>query len=998
MTETAELAVAPGSVVVVRDEEWLVTGVEQTQDGALLSVRGLTELVRDTHASFYQRLDHIQVLDPAAATVVGDDSPSHRTSRLWTEATLRKSPLPVNDQSITVSAECLADPLPYQQEAVRRALDPANLRPRILLADAVGLGKTLEIGMILSELVRRGRGERILIVTPRHVLEQMQHEMWTRFALPFVRLDSLGIQRVRQQLPATRNPFSFFKRVIISIDTLKSDRYVQHLRHHRWDAVVIDESHNITNSSTQNNRLASVLAPQTDALILASATPHNGKAESFAELIRLLEPTAVRPDGTVIEDEVDRLVLRRHRHSPEVARVVGAAWAERKEPRNRLVPASPEEDAVAAELADVWLHPAAGRSPHSKGSGLFPWTLAKAFLSSPAALEETIAERISRLHPENHAEAQEIEHLSRLRTLNQASLTTNLGKYGALLDHLSTIGVGPKNPTRAVVFAERIATLSWLADKLRKDLKLPKDAVRILHGGLNDQEQLEIVDSFKQAHSPIRVLVTGDVASEGVNLHLQCHQLVHYDIPWSLIRLEQRNGRVDRYGQRTPPQITALLLEPTHPTFSGDLRVLTRLVEKEHEAHTTLGDAASLMGQYDVEAEEKAIRRVLAGQADLDAVVDSPAEVASRPGPTGMFARFAAKAAARQAGTTTTAPASASPLTSSSSDSASASPTSAPPTSNTPGSAPPTSTRSGSSAEVTATSTLEPLTFLREGLLQVFERPEQAPAERGGGVLWREHANEHIASLVPPPDLAGRLDVLPQSYLKDRHVKEKFTLATTRQKGKDLLARALADTSDSTWPEAHFLGPLHPVLDWISDRALASLGRNEVFAVRGTVEHPTVLLNGTLTNRAGHVVTSAWLSVAFPMGQDGFALVDTRASALELLDSVGLSGTVSNPGAVADPASLTAYIRPAVEKAREQLRSLVFPAAEAAAQDRVDQWVRRTADWDEEADALVQRVQVQQRRVSVKDQEKMARDQSPARQLVRPLLLVVPADHPVQEG
>src|SRR5690606_19061835 len=99
-------------------------------------------------------------------------------------------------------------PLPYQFAAVRQALDPDNLRPRILLADAVGLGKTLEIGMILSELARRGRGDRILIVTPKHVLEQMQFELWTRFALPFVRLDSTGIQRIRQQIPANRNPFS----------------------------------------------------------------------------------------------------------------------------------------------------------------------------------------------------------------------------------------------------------------------------------------------------------------------------------------------------------------------------------------------------------------------------------------------------------------------------------------------------------------------------------------------------------------------------------------------------------------------------------------------------------------------------------------------------------------------------------------------------------------------------------------------------------------------
>ena len=201
--------------------------------------------------------------------------------------------------------------------------------------------------MILAELVARGRGDRILIVSPKHVLEQIQHEMWTRFALPFVRLDSVGIQRLRQKLPATRNPFTYYKRAIISIDTLKSDRYIQHLRNQRWDAIVIDESHNLTNSGTQNNRLAHVLAPTTDALILASATPHNGKPESFAELVRLLEPSAVRPDGELIEDEVRRLIIRRHRNSPEVAQAVGKDWAPRKEPQNRLIQASPTEDAVA---------------------------------------------------------------------------------------------------------------------------------------------------------------------------------------------------------------------------------------------------------------------------------------------------------------------------------------------------------------------------------------------------------------------------------------------------------------------------------------------------------------------------------------------------------------------------------------------------------------------------------------------------------------------------
>src|SRR5699024_9790629 len=111
--------------------------------------------------------------------------------------------------------------LDYQITAVKKALSSDNVRPRVLLADAVGLGKTLEIGMILSELIRRGRGERILVVTPRHIMEQCQQALWSRFAIPLVRLDSVGIQQVRQKLPASRNPFTYFPRVIVSMDTLK---------------------------------------------------------------------------------------------------------------------------------------------------------------------------------------------------------------------------------------------------------------------------------------------------------------------------------------------------------------------------------------------------------------------------------------------------------------------------------------------------------------------------------------------------------------------------------------------------------------------------------------------------------------------------------------------------------------------------------------------------------------------------------------------------------
>lgn len=645
-------------MVRVRDEDWLVTQVSTTSDGMLVTVQGLSELVRDTTAQFSAGLDQIIPVDPRQTRVIADTSTRHRLSRLWLEATLRKTALPASSTDLAVVSDVLADPLAYQLTAVRQALDPANLRPRILLADTVGLGKTLEIGMILAELVRRGRGDRILIVTPRHVLEQMQHEMWSRFALPFVRLDSVGIQRVRRSVPASRNPFSVFHRAIISIDTLKSDRYLNHLRKQRWDAVVIDESHNVTNKGTLNNRLADILARQTDALILASATPHNGDPKSFAELIRLLEPTAVRADGSLDEEAVRRLVIRRHRHSDEVRDVVGGRWKERLTPVNKLVAPSPAEDAVADELSRTWLHRSdgaalpGGRKAGSRGDSLFAWTLAKSFLSSPAALIQTIDERLARRRSRAAGESgtepsEQSQALARLRELAVEANTTASGKYRALLAELRRIGIGPRSTERVVVFAERIATLTWLAEHLREDLRLPANAVRVMHGSLSDVEQQEIVEQFRQAHTPVRILVTGDVASEGVNLHAQCHELIHYDIPWSLIRIEQRNGRIDRYGQSVSPQITTLLLSPSDSRFSGDVRVLTRLMEKEDQAHRALGDAASLMGLYSGEREEKAIREALAAGKDIDEVVPDADDALTLDPMAALFAKLTGTAEAK---------------------------------------------------------------------------------------------------------------------------------------------------------------------------------------------------------------------------------------------------------------------------------------------------------------------------------------------------------------
>lgn len=269
MTDTSY---PPGARIEVRDAEWIVRTCVPVADGYKITAVGTSELVRDEEAVFFTDLEPVSLLRPEETVLEQDTTPHFAKSRLFLEAVLRRTPLPQTERGLALADRFLLDPLVYQQRPAELAL--RGIRPRLLIADVVGLGKTLEIGLILAELIRRGRGERILVVTPQQVLEQFQRELWTRFAIPLIRLDSVGIERIQQELPAGRNPFTHYKRIIVSVDTLKNEgKYGQHLEKMHWDAVVIDESHNLIGERSLRNRLAKLLARRTDALLLASATP-----------------------------------------------------------------------------------------------------------------------------------------------------------------------------------------------------------------------------------------------------------------------------------------------------------------------------------------------------------------------------------------------------------------------------------------------------------------------------------------------------------------------------------------------------------------------------------------------------------------------------------------------------------------------------------------------------------------------------------------------------
>ena len=912
----------------------------------------------------------------------------------------------MHSPTLDVAEEMLADPLGYQLRAVRKALDPSRLRTRVLLADAVGLGKTLEIGMIVAELIRRGRGARILVVTPRHVLEQFQQEMWARFAIPLVRLDSLGIQKVRQKLPASKNPFTYFPRVIVSMDTLKQPKYRAQLEKVKWDIVVVDEVHNATNVGTGNNALVRTLAPRTDSLILASATPHNGDPKAFMELLRLLDPLAVKRSGEPDLGVAKDLIIRRHRYSPEVANVVGDNWAVREEPRNILVAASPEEDAVANEIRDTWLAPGALPNDH-----LFPWTLVKAFLSSPTALSETISERLKSLSEKATSPdvARQSAALERLAELNAKVTPENSEKYAALVRYLQEeVGVGKKSSSRAVVFSERVATLKFLMENLSRDLGLPAGAVKIMHGQLEDTEQMALIDEFKRTDTPLRVLVTGDVASEGVNLHAQCHDLIHFDIPWSLIRIQQRNGRIDRYGQKHPPRIASLLLDPSDDDALGETHVLEKLMQREADANRLLGDAASLMGEYTERREEQSIRDVLRATRDLDQVVRDPAA---------LLADARARAVADGGGShgrddvDVEADSASGMSPEEASDGFDALMATLLAAGNGAGAGAGGDTGAGAAgatsaalavSEDAASQGLYPreVKYLTDALQEAFRGvPEDSP--QAGGVSLRDEG-PGIVSLVPPADLQRRFDFLPQDYVSYRKVKEKLMLATTKERGTSQLRAAREAGSEKSWPAAHFLGPLHPVTGWAADRALASMERAEIPAFEGDIDTLTVLVLGTLTSANGQVVTRSFMAATEgPLGLEAGAKVEVLTDPTGWLQDVGLTPDATNDGHGQVPEHTPALIEAAVSACDVRL-GVVESAARAEAEARATDWSARADAW-ENSDGHATRTHLRTKSIIAGERALLA-DFVPERRLVRPLAVIIPrsrahqSDHTVDSA
>lgn len=886
---------APGMRVVIRDEEWMIRKCDRNSFNTYtLQCVGISPLVRDKTAYFLSDLERITVIDPAKTTLVPDNSARFSKSRLFLESQWRQK-IPT-DTKLHIGHHAVMDVMPYQLEPAAMSL--ARPRQRILMADGVGLGKTLEAGILISELIARGKGRRILVVTVKSMMAQFQKEMWERFSIPLISLDSAKIQRIRRDLPSNHNPFHYYDKTIVSIDTIKRDsEYRVHLENARWDIIVIDEAHNVAkrgNSNSQRARLADLLSSRSDTLIMLSATPHDGSARSFASLMNMLDPTAIPDPDNYTEqdikdngDDIKGLFIRRFKKD-----IQDQAMGGFKERHIAEVPctATPKEEAALEAFLTY-----ESMLPKTENGKLRNMTFKKAMFSSPAACLKSVQGRMGRLAKDGTEDAmKELQALSVLESALQAIGPQDFSRYQELLKLLRDPSYNwnyRATDDRLVIFTERIETMRWLAEHLQQDFRLPTGAIQTLHGGMSDIDQQKIVEEFGRDEAPVRILVASDVASEGINLHYLSHRMIHFDIPWSLMVFQQRNGRVDRYGQKVSPDIRYMVTRSVNEEIRGDMRILQVLIRKENEANKNIGDVGALMNLYDQDAEEQLTYRAMeessAEAFEEELTIDEGASLED------LFADLWGEA----------------PEVPSSENSG---------------------TESGPET-VEDRTLMSDMDFL-EGTIRLLAetRPYKVmPLQDAEGleIRWTQDMQRRFRNVLPPeaaPAIDEWLMVSP----------DKSFVARENRKS---LQNALEEDS---WPKVHYLWQQHPIMQWANDKAGLFFDRQQAPLVGiPTLASGEVIfcIAGTIPNRRAVPVVDEWFGLRFIGGNfDRLMTMDELIAKTDFNRSDRPNhGSLTEEDAIA----VSAMLSDAVEMAKAHLTERVKEYRE-----RTDEPVLR--EWD----------------------------------------------------
>ncbi|HYZ24489.1 MAG TPA: helicase-related protein, partial [Rhodopila sp.] len=603
-----------GIKVAARGLEWDVTEVEPL--GAQHRVR-LRCQAGDLAGLEWDVLHPLEPLQPLRTTPDPTDVvPLADWRRYHTARLLEQIPgLPAPAGRLTLES--------WQKVPLLRALDMT--RPRLLLADGVGLGKTVQAGLIAAELVTRRRAHRILVVTPPGpLLRQWEQEMRQRFGLRFTTIaDAAELRARRRGLEAGANPFQATALCLTSLDFAKQDHVLKELERVAWDLVIIDEAHHCIAEETPSQRrtLAEVLAAKSDGLLLLTATPHDGHDAHFASLMALLDPSLVNAAGKLVGTSYRRHVVRRLKSHIRDARTGAPVFRERS-----VIPVKVDASTSAPVRA---FHRALSDlvAPRLRRTGRHAdLTDALAFVSLLKRSMSTIAACVATLRvvAERYAETDTgVARRERRRALRAyrkrvarfgvpdatsedeiaeleaEEMASRLSGAGTLAELQALIALGEAaaahDPKLAALTLEirlirlqepnaNILVYTEYAESQRAAVTaLAEVGSTVLTIGGSDTEADRTRAAERCATEDGIILVSTDSLAEGLNLHARCHHLIHLDLPYNPNRLEQRNGRIDRYGQRQDPQIRYLYLADTF-----EERLLLRLIAKYEKARACL--------------------------------------------------------------------------------------------------------------------------------------------------------------------------------------------------------------------------------------------------------------------------------------------------------------------------------------------------------------------------------------------------------------------------
>ncbi|MEH1913160.1 helicase-related protein [Nostoc sp.] len=628
MTET--LNPTPGSIVSCRNRQWVVLPAENQDVIRLRPLSGNEEEI----AGIYQKLQElgIETLQPATFPLPNAISiKDHTAAILLMDAArhlLRSGAGPFR---------CLGRlslrPRPYQLVPLLMALRLETVR--LLIADDVGVGKTIEGGLIARELLDRGEVKRIAVLCPPHLCDQWQQELREKFHIDAVVVRSGTASKLERAIPNGSHIFSYYRHLIVSLDYAKAERRRASFITHCPDFVIVDEAHTCTRPSSkstfqqQRHQLIQQIAEKNNRhLLLLSATPHSGIEESFLSLLGLLQPEFEQLTlDRLTEKQRDKLAS----HFIQRRRADVKQWLGNETP-------FPERDSEEKpyklskeykQLFDDVYNFARGLvktttqdMSYAQRRGRY-WSalaLIRCVMSSPAAAVATLNRQVSKSGDDSLLADLDEDLMSsyvydstdqeqavdatptvvveqgqqsygdtdkrKLRAFVQAAQKLQGEKDQKLQSCIASIQTLLSEGFNPIIWCRYIATANYVADTLKQKLEKKGSQIRVIAitGELSEDEREIRLQELKSY--PQRVLVATDCLSEGVNLQSHFSAVIHYDLPWNPNRLEQREGRIDRYGQ-TASQVKTLLLYGSDNPVDG--AVLDVLIRKAVQIHKTLG-------------------------------------------------------------------------------------------------------------------------------------------------------------------------------------------------------------------------------------------------------------------------------------------------------------------------------------------------------------------------------------------------------------------------